>query len=101
MTGAGHPGTGRYCGPPDEPTPWAAGITVAGLVAALTAVGVFAFGAALTQVHPLFSLAVNLVAAVGIAPTAWRWRTRPVTRWVLAGAASGVVLGWIGLLSGV
>ncbi|WP_280398525.1 DUF2537 domain-containing protein [Nocardia carnea] len=101
MTGAGHPGYGRYSGPPDEPTPWAAGITVAGLVGALTTVGVFAFGAALTQVHPLFSLAVNIVAAVGIAPTAWRWRARPVTRWVLAGAAAGVLLGWIGLLAGV
>ncbi|MFI5715420.1 DUF2537 domain-containing protein [Nocardia sp. NPDC051750] len=92
------PGYGRYSTPPSEPTPWAAGITVAALVAALTMVGVYAFGAALTQVHPLLSLAVNLVAAIGIAPTAWRWRTRPVTRWVLAGAGVGVLLAWIGLL---
>ncbi|WP_280415094.1 DUF2537 domain-containing protein [Nocardia carnea] len=101
MTPVGRPGYGDYSGPAGEPTPWAAGITVAGLVAALTAVGVFAFGAALTQVHPLFSLAVNAVAAIGIAPTAWRWRHRPVTRWVLAGAGVGVLLGWIGLLAGI
>lgn len=101
MTPVGRPGYGGYSGSPGEPTPWAAGITVAALVAAITAVGVFAFGAALTQVHPLFSLAVNVVAAIGIAPTAWRWRRRPVTRWVLAGAGAGVLLGWIGLLAGV
>ncbi|WP_328390621.1 DUF2537 domain-containing protein [Nocardia sp. NBC_00416] len=91
-------GSGRTSCPPAEPTPWAAGITVAALVAALTTVGVYAFGAALTQVHPLLSLAVNLVAVGGVAPTVWRWRTRPVTRWVLAGASAGVVLAWIGLL---
>ncbi|MEU1986208.1 DUF2537 domain-containing protein [Nocardia sp. NPDC019395] len=98
MTPAERSGYGRYSNPPSEPTPWAAGITVAALVAALTTVGVYAFGAALTQVHPLLSLAVNLIAAVGIAPTAWRWRTRPVTRWVLAGVGVGVLLAWIGLL---
>lgn len=101
MTPVGRPGYGDYPGPPSEPTPWAAGITVAALVAALTAVGVFAFGAALTQVHPLLSPAVNVVAVVGIAPTAWRWRHRPVTRWILAGAGIGVLLGWIGLLAGI
>ncbi|WP_280424672.1 DUF2537 domain-containing protein [Nocardia carnea] len=101
MTPVGRSGYGGYSGPAGEPTPWAAGLTVAALVAALTAVGVYAFGAALTQVHPLFSLAVNVVAVIGIAPTAWRWRTRPVTRWVLAGAGAGVLLGWIGLLTGV
>lgn len=101
MTPVGRTGYGGWSGPPSEPTPWAAGITVAALVAALTTVGVFAFGAALTQVHPLFSLAVNIVAVVGIAPTAWRWRARPVTRWVLAGAGVGILLGWVGLLAGV
>ncbi|MGW5385836.1 DUF2537 domain-containing protein [Nocardia sp. NPDC003963] len=99
-TPGAHDPTRRPC-PPAEPTPWAAGITVAALVAALTAVGVYAFGAALAQVHPLLSLAVNLVAVGGIAPTAWRWRTRPVTRWVLAGASAGVALAWIGLLFSV
>ncbi|WP_416564622.1 DUF2537 domain-containing protein [Nocardia testacea] len=94
----GDSGTNRRPCPPGEPTPWAAGITVAVLVAALTAVGVFAFGAALARVHPVLSLAVNLVAVGGVAPTVWRWRTRPVTRWVLAGASTGVALAWIGLL---
>ncbi|MFC8047664.1 DUF2537 domain-containing protein [Nocardia sp. NPDC057353] len=82
-----------------DPNPLAAGIAVAVLVGALTAVAVFAFGAALAAVHPLLALAVNLVAAGGAAPTAWRWRFAPVTRWVLGGGAVGVVIGWIALLA--
>lgn len=98
---SGHTGYGNYPFPPNEPTPWAAGITVAALVAALTAVGVYAFGAALAQVHPVASVAVNLIAVGGVAPTVWRWRQRPVTRWVLGGASAGVLLAWFGLLAGV
>jgi hypothetical protein len=49
----------------------------------------------------VLSLAVNLVAVGGVAPTVWRWRARPVTRWVLAGASTGVALAWIGLLFSV
>lgn len=100
-TSPGYTGYGSYPCPPNEPTPWAAGITVAALVAALTAVGVYAFGAALAQVHPLASVAVNLIAVGGVAPTVWRWRRRPVTRWLLAGASIGVLLAWFGLLAGV
>ncbi|BDT84892.1 DUF2537 domain-containing protein [Nocardia cyriacigeorgica] len=84
-----------------DPTPWAAGITVTVLVAALTTVAVYAFGAALAEVHPLLAVGVNVVAVGGVAPTAWRWRSAPVTRWVLAGGAIGVLLAWIGLLLGV
>ncbi|MBF6334197.1 DUF2537 domain-containing protein [Nocardia transvalensis] len=81
-----------------EPTPWAPGVAVAIFVAALTAAGVFSFGAALAQVHWLLAVAVNLIAVGGAAPTAWRWRDTPVTRWVLAGMAAGILLGWVALL---
>ena len=66
----------------------------------LSAVAVYSFGAALAQVHPLLAVAVNLVAAGGAAPTAWRWRFAPVTRWVVGGGAAGVLLGWAILLLG-
>ncbi|GGN84965.1 hypothetical protein GCM10011610_38890 [Nocardia rhizosphaerihabitans] len=78
--------------------PWVAGCTVVVLVAVLGAVAVYAFGAALAAVHPLLAVAVNLVAAIGVAPTAWRWRFTPVVRWVLAGAAIGVVAGWLAVI---
>ncbi|MBF6216837.1 DUF2537 domain-containing protein [Nocardia gipuzkoensis] len=83
-----------------DPTPWGAGLTVAIMVALLTAVAVYSFGAALAEVHPLLAVAVNLVAVGGAAPTAWRWRFAPVTRWVIGGGAAGVLLGWIALLLG-
>ncbi|MFF0493073.1 DUF2537 domain-containing protein [Nocardia sp. NPDC003482] len=84
--------------PAPEPTPWAPGVAVAVFVAALTAAGVYSFGFALAQVHWTLSVAVNLIAVGGAAPTAWRWRTTPVTRWVVAGLAAGVGLGWLVLL---
>lgn len=89
---------GPYRAEPDR-TPWGAGVTVLVLVAALTAVGVFGFGSALSSVHPVVAALVNVVAVVGVAPTAWRWRFTPVVRWVIAGAATGVLLGWIALLA--
>ncbi|WP_330234273.1 DUF2537 domain-containing protein [Nocardia sp. NBC_00508] len=70
------------------------------MVALLSAVAVYSFGAALAEVHPLLAVAVNLVAAGGAAPTVWRWRFAPVTRWVVGGGAAGVLLGWATLLLG-
>ncbi|MEU6582030.1 MULTISPECIES: DUF2537 domain-containing protein [unclassified Nocardia] len=93
-----HPPDGPYGYGYSEPTPWASGIAVVVMVAALTAVGVYAFGAALAQIHPVLSVAVNLIAVGGAAPTAWRWRYAPVTRWVIAGLGAGVLLAWLGLL---
>lgn len=81
-----------------EPTPWAPGIAVAVMVTALTAAAVYSFGAALAQVHWALSVAVNLIAVGGAAPTAWRWRAIPVIRWVLAGVTTGIALAWIALL---
>ncbi|WP_405167395.1 DUF2537 domain-containing protein [Nocardia sp. NBC_01499] len=80
------------------PIPWGTGITVASMVALLAAIAVFAFGRALVEVHPLLAVAVNLIAAGGAAPTAWRWRWAPVTRWVVGGGTAGVLLGWVALL---
>lgn len=95
MTGPYHPYPAYQ-----DPTPWGAGLTVTVMVALLSAVAVYSFGAALADVHPLLAVAVNLVAAVGAAPTAWRWRFAPVTRWVIGGVAVGVLLGWTILLIG-
>ncbi|MET8422767.1 DUF2537 domain-containing protein [Nocardia sp. NPDC004860] len=93
-----HPPDGPYGYGYSEPTPWASGIAVVVMVGALTAVGVYSFGAALAQIHPVLSVAVNLIAVGGAAPTAWRWRYAPVTRWVIAGLGAGVLLAWLGLL---
>ncbi|WP_188829927.1 DUF2537 domain-containing protein [Nocardia camponoti] len=74
------------------------GITVAVLVAALGAVAVFAFGVALAEVHPLLAIGVNVIAGAAAGYTAWPWRFTPTVRWVVAGGAVGVGLGWAALL---
>ncbi|MBC7304613.1 MAG: DUF2537 domain-containing protein [Nocardia sp.] len=84
-----------------DSVPWAAGGTVVVLVALLGGVAVYAFASALAAVNALLAIAVNVVAAVGVAPTAWRWRFTPVVRWVLAGAAAAVVLGWLAAIISV
>jgi hypothetical protein len=76
-------------------------LAVAAVVTALTACGVYSFGAALARENWLLAVVVNLVAVGGAAPTAWRWRSTPVTRWVVGGMMVGVLLGWLGLLIGM
>jgi hypothetical protein len=81
-------------------TPWATGLVVSGFAAVLTGIGVAACGAAMAAVHPLLALVVNVLVAVGVAPTLWQWRTVPVWRWAVLGAVVWVVAGWIALLAG-
>ena len=83
---------------PTEPTPWGTGILVTVICAALTAVAVYGFGYALANVLPALSVAINVVAVGGSAPSVWRWRTVPVLRWLACGLGIGVALGWLGLL---
>jgi hypothetical protein len=83
----------------DGPVPWGTGLTVAGFVAAVIAVGVVVLSLGLVRVHPLLAVALNIVAAGGLAPTLWGWRRTPVRRWFVLGAAVGVAGGWLTLLA--
>ncbi|TFV56227.1 DUF2537 domain-containing protein [Mycobacterium sp. PS03-16] len=89
----------------DESTPWGTGLTVAAMVAVVLAAAIVVLGFGLLQVHPLLAVGLNMVAAGGLAPTVWGWRSRPVWRWFALGAGIGVAGGWIALaglaLSGV
>ncbi len=38
------------------------------------------------------------VVTAGVAPSLWLGRRVPVVRWIVLGAASGVVLSWAGVL---
>src|ERR1700735_683371 len=53
----------------DESTPWATGLTVAGFVAAATAVAVVVLSLGLIRVHPMLAVGLNVVAAGRLAPT--------------------------------
>jgi len=79
---------------PDDSTPWGTGLTVSAFVAAVTAAAIVVLGMGMTRVNPAVSIALNLVAVGGLAPTLWGWRRVPVRRWFVLGAAVGVAVGW-------
>jgi hypothetical protein len=83
----------------DESSPWAMGLTVAGFVAAVTAVAVVVLSLGLVRVHPLLAVGLNVVAAGGLAPTLWGWRHTAVLRWLVLGGGVGVTAAWLTLLS--
>ena len=79
--------------------PWATGLTVAGFVAAVTAVSVVVLSLGLIRVHPLLAVALNIVAAGGLAPTLWGWRRTLVLRWFVLGVGVGVAGAWLTLIA--
>ena len=83
----------------DAPVPWGTGLTVAGFVAAVTAIAIVVLSLGLIRVHPLLAVGLNVVAAGGLAPTLWGWRRKPVWRWFVLGAGVGVTFGWVALLA--
>ena len=82
---------------PNDSTPWGTGLTVAAFVAAVTGAAIVVLSIGMTRVNPLVSIALNLIAVGGLAPTLWGWRRVPVKRWFVLGAAIGVAVGWIAL----
>ena len=84
---------------PDDSTPWGTGLTVSAFVAAVTAATIVVLSIGMTRVNPVVSIALNLVAVGGLAPTLWGWRRVPVRRWLVLGAAVGVAVGWATLLA--
>lgn len=83
----------------DDSAPWATGLTVAGFVAAVTGAAIVVLTLGLIRVHPLLAVALNVVAAGGLAPTLWGWRHKPVLRWFVLGAGIGVAGAWLALLA--
>jgi hypothetical protein len=79
--------------------PWGTGLTLAGFVAAVTAVAIVVLSLGLIRVHPMLAVGLNVVAAGGLAPTMWGWRRTPVLRWFVLGAGIGVACAWLTLLA--
>jgi len=77
-----------------EPTPWATGIPLVVFSALVVGVAVWVLSAGLAD-RPVVAILVNLLVAAGLAPAIWLSRGLPVLRWVAAGAAAGIVIGWV------
>ncbi|MBA8958872.1 hypothetical protein JOJ86_002163 [Rhodococcus percolatus] len=86
--------------PPPTGTPWSTGLLVAGFAAVVVAVAVMAFGSQLARINPALAVILELVVVAGVAPSVWRLRRASVWRWLVYGAAAGVVAGWTALLVG-
>lgn len=82
----------------NAPTPWATGLTLSVLVAALVAVALVVVSLGLGEVNPLLAALINLAIAGGFAPSLWLGRRVPTWRWVSLGVATGIVAAWIALL---
>lgn len=77
-----------------EPTPWATGIALAVFSALIVGVAVWVLSAGLAD-RPVIAVLVNLLVAAGLTPAIWLSRGLPVLRWIAAGAAAGIVIGWV------
>lgn len=80
----------------DRPA-WAPGMTLAIFMALLVAVALLVLTTGLSNV-PALAIGVNVVIAAGMAPALWLSRGLPVLRFLAAGAAVGMVGGWICML---
>ncbi len=80
------------------PTPWATGLPVSAVTAAIVGVALLALSQGLATVGVWLVVLANLLVAAGLAPSMWLTRATPIWRWVTYGAAAGIVLTWLALL---
>lgn len=83
---------------PEEPPPWATGVTVSVVTAILMMIVVITLSLALGQANRWLPLIANVVIAVGLAPSVWLARHARVWRWVAFGVVGGIVVAWVALL---
>jgi hypothetical protein len=91
-------------GPPRpgrEPTPWATGLTVTMIIAALVAALDLILTGALAKSFGWLWVPANVLIGIGMAPSIWLMHRMPLWRWIGYGVALGLLVAWLGLLVGV
>lgn len=83
---------------PPEPTPWLTGLTVSVLVATITLSAVLTLAVTLSETSPFLAIGAVVVVTGGLLPSVWLARQVLIWRWVALGVATGLALGWIGML---
>ncbi|AXB45474.1 DUF2537 domain-containing protein [Amycolatopsis albispora] len=85
---------------PEEPTPWATGLTVAAFVGVVVFVAMLALARTLAaETSGLLAFVAAVLVSAGLAPSLWLGRKLPILRWVVLGAAAGIGFSWIGVLA--
>ena len=77
-----------------EPTPWATGLTVSVVSAAMVLVALVAFVPGLAELGSWVPAATLLLVTIGLTPSIWLVRRTPVWRWLGFGIVAGVLLCW-------
>ncbi|MGB8962502.1 MAG: DUF2537 domain-containing protein, partial [Pseudonocardiaceae bacterium] len=85
-------------GQPGEPTPWATGLTVSAMAAAVVVVALLSLSQDLAPNGAWLVVLANLLVAAGLTPSIWLARTTPIWRWLAYGTAAGIALAWAALL---
>ncbi len=81
-----------------EPTPWATGLTVSAVVAAIVGVALLSLSQALASNGVGAVVLANGLVAAGLTPSLWLGRATPTWRWIAYGTAAGIVATWVALL---
>ncbi len=89
---------GRTGVQPDGPTPWATGLTVSAVAAAVVAIALLRLSQGLASNGAGVVVLANVLVAAGLTPSLWLGRATPIWRWVAYGTAAGIVATWIALL---
>ncbi|PRX50223.1 uncharacterized protein DUF2537 [Prauserella shujinwangii] len=82
------------------PTPWGTGLVVAAFIGAVVAIAMLALARTLAEeTTGWLAFGATVVVTAGLAPSLWLARKLPIVRWVVLGAAGGLVFAWIGVLA--
>lgn len=80
-----------------ESVPWPQGLTLAGMITLISAVGTWVLGSGFVA-RPYLAIILLLVVTGGLAPALYLSRNMPVLRFIAGGVAAGLLLGWIAVL---
>jgi len=83
---------------PSEPTPWATGLIVSAMAAAIVGVALLSLSQDLASNGAGVVVLANGLVAAGLTPSLWLARATPIWRWIAYGTAAGIVVAWIALL---
>ncbi|AOS65813.1 DUF2537 domain-containing protein [Actinoalloteichus hymeniacidonis] len=81
-----------------ESTPWVTGLTVSAVIAVIVTITLTTVSLGWAESTALFAAGINVAVVGGLVPAMWLLRRTPIWRWIVYGAAAGVVLAWTGLL---